>query len=275
MPITEISSAGSGVSNESIVTSSSLPTSTSTASTAPISNNTSRTLPNNPNQSTDTSLNDSALTGQPNQTKNISANVALSTPNLNNIVRESKSTIITEKDSAEAAKLFKILLNTQLKPFQAQNFTPGSMLFYRYDAKHKDKLETWDRSPLVFILRKSRNYLLTINLHYVPIALRIIFIKYFLQANKNNIRANMPLTLSYQMVKPVLKQLGMLTTIKLHIFSRVSRRGVVIPPEFMMSAAKLKAESFTNGISADQLYKQSLSQTRSWKGNRTRRDKVR
>jgi hypothetical protein len=268
MPINITDSAGAGINNTNNIVDSSKPGFESTYNI--------QTPQNSQNSQNSQDINESKidpLTGKPNLAMDISAR-NLKIPKLNDIVKDVKQNKVTEQDSIQAANTFKLLLNTQLKPFNAQDFTPGSMLFYRYDAKNKLTLETWDRSPLVFILRRSRGYILTINLHYVPINLRLIFIKYFLQMNKQNIRQNMPLTLSYQMIKPVLQKLGMMTTIKLHIFGRISRRGVVIPPEFMTSAAKLKAESFTNGISAEQLYRQSIQQAKTWKQNRGRHERV-
>jgi hypothetical protein len=203
----------------------------------------------------------------------------LKVPKLEDVAKEVKGIKVTEKDSLEAAKAFKLLLTTQLKPFDASSFIPGNLVFFRYDAKGKNELDIWDRSPLVFVLRKSRGYMLGINIHYAPIPLRLILIKYFLQMNRQNIRNNMPLHLSYQMIKSVLQKLNLMVTIKLYIFGRISRRGVLVPAEFMLSAAKLKSESFVSkngkGISADQLYKASLQQAKQWKGTRKRTDKVR
>lgn len=194
-------------------------------------------------------------------------------PKLEDVAKEVRNTKVTEQDSLNAAKSFKLLLNTQLKPFDAKSFMPGSMLFYRYDAKNKEN--TYDKSPLVFVLRKSRGYMLGLNLHWCPIPLRLILINYVLKANRQNIRANMPLNISYQMLKPVIGKLNLTSVIRLYIFGRISRRGVVVPPEFWTSAAKLKSESFSGGYSADALYKMSLQKTKQWKGARKRTDKIR
>jgi hypothetical protein len=194
-------------------------------------------------------------------------------PKLEDIAKEVRNTKVTEQDSLNAAKSFKLLLNTQLKPFDVKSFMPGTMLFYRYDAKNKEN--TYDKSPLVFVLRKSRGYMLGLNLHWCPIPLRLILINFVLKANRQNIRSNMPLNISYAMLKPVISKLGLNSVIRLYIFGRISRRGVVVPPEFWTSAAKLKSESFSGGYSADQLYKMSLQKTKEWKGTRRRTDKVR
>jgi hypothetical protein len=146
------------------------------------------------------------------------------------------------------------------------------MLFYRYDAKWKD--EIYDKSPLVLVLNKSRSYTLNISLHWTPIPLRLILLKYILQANKNNIRNNMPLSISYRMLKPLIQRLNLGPVVRLHIFSRISRRGLVVPPSMWLSAAMLKAESFSGGFSSNDLYKKAVLGAKKWKQTRGRRDSI-
>lgn len=240
MSINKLDSAGAGVSNESVIKDSTKPGFTpSQPQSRPVSE---------------------AKSVQP----------KLDSPKLGDISREVSKGKITDKDSIEAAKVFKLLLSTALQPFKAQDFIPGNMLFYRYDAKLKEN--TYDKSPLMIVLRKSRGYILGINFHWTPIPLRLILLKYILQMNKNNIRNNMPLHITYNMLKPIIKKLNLGPVIRLYIFGRISRRGLVVPPSMWLSAAKLKSESFSGGYSADQLYKQALQTSKKWKQTRGRRD---
>ena len=245
-----IDSAGAGISNESSITSSTKPGFTPVNKTTPATQVTEAKQPDI--QNTDASN--------------------LNKPNINNIIKDVKQNNVTDKDSVEAAKVFKLLLNSQLQQFKPQDFTVGSMLFYRYDAK--DKENVYDKSPLVIVLRKSRGYMLGLNVHWTPIPLRIILLKYILQMNKNNIRSNAPLHISYSVLKPLINQLNLGPVIRLYIFGRISRRGLVVPPSMWLSAAKLKSESFTNGQSAESLYKKALSTTKQWKQNRGRRTRI-
>ncbi len=196
-----------------------------------------------------------------------------SVPRLDDVAREVKQITVTKQDEIEAAKSFKLLLNSQLKMFEAKDFHAHNMLFYRYDAKDKDNI--YDKSPLVFVLRKSKGYVLGLNLHWCSTPQRLILIKYILQMNKQNIRQNLPLNITYAILKPVIQKLGLSSVIRLYIFSRISRRGLVVPPEFWMQAAKLKSESFSGGYSADQLYKMALSKTKEWKSGRKRGQSLR
>lgn len=202
--------------------------------------------------------------------KNINPDLKL--PELDAVIKDVKNTKVTDKDSAEAAKVFKLLLNTQLQPFKAQDFSIGNMLFYRYDAKFKEN--TYDKSPLVLVLRRSRGRTLNLNLHWTPIPLRLILLKYILQMNKANIRNNMPLNISYSMLKPLILKLNLGPVIRAHIFSRISRRGLVVPPSMWLSAARLKSESFSGGFSSEYLYKKALQGAKKFKQNRGRREGV-
>lgn len=240
-----ISSAGAGVPNESIIKSSSLPGFTPSSIPAPQSIQ---------------------------EAKSVTVKPELNMKDFDNVVKDVKSTRFSDKDSVEAAKVFKLLLSNSLQPFKAQDFVPGSMLFYRYDAKYKDN--TYDKSPLTIVLRKSKGYVLGLNTHWIPISIRLVLLKYILQANKNNIRNNMPLNITYNMLKPIIQRLNLGPVIRLYIFGRISRRGLVVPPSMWLSAAMLKAESFSNGQSAENLYKQALQSYAQKKATRGRRDKM-
>lgn len=159
---------------------------------------------------------------------------------------------INEKESQNALKLFKNLFQTKLRQFSSNDLNNHNMIFFRYDAKFKD--EVWDKTPLIFILRRSRGYTLGLNLHWTPIPLRLILIKLVFKLNKQAIKNNQSLKITYQQLKPILIGGGFGPVIRLYINKRMSRNGLVIPPEFWLVAANLHAETFTGGYSADALY---------------------
>lgn len=179
---------------------------------------------------------------------------------------------ITPESEREAAKLFKTLMQSALLPFKAGDFSTGNMLFYRYDAKDKEK--TYDKTPLILVLSRSKGYVLGLNLHWTPIPLRITLLKIIIKLNKENIRRNQPITISYSMLKPMIQKMGLGPVIRLYIFNRISRRGLIIPPTHWLIAAKLKAESFNNGKSAEQSYKEAVANYNRAKLGRKRREHI-
>lgn len=44
----------------------------------------------------------------------------------------------------------------------------GKMYMFAYNAKHKDTLPYWDAQPLIIMLQEGPNYVLGLNLHYLP-----------------------------------------------------------------------------------------------------------
>lgn len=175
-------------------------------------------------------------------------------------------------ETQEATKLFKQLLSSKLINFKVKDFTAGNMLFYRYNAKNKE--QPYDKTPLIIVLWKTKGYVLGLNLHWCPIPLRKVFLKAIFKLNSKNIKAGLPLHIDYKMVKPLIVNLVLAPIIRMYIYKRISSKGLVIPNELMMKAAALPAESFTDGKSAEQLYKIAVAKTKQFKKNRGRRDTV-
>lgn len=173
--------------------------------------------------------------------------------------------------AAESIKFVTDLLKTKKRKMTLKDFEPGSLLMYNYNAKNKE--ETYDVTPLVMVLKYSRRYVLGINFHWAPIPLRIILVKKILQTNVKNIKAGKKLDFNYKTLKPFLKRIGFSPIIRLYLKNRISETGVVIPPEYLMSAARTKSETFTKGrISAEELYKRAIQGNKKYRQTRKRRE---
>lgn len=196
----------------------------------------------------------------------------ISSGEVKSTIRDVAGVKITAKDEREAMKLLKSMLSTNMQSFRGDDFRGHNMIFMRYDAKYKNKV--YDRTPLILVLRRSKGYVLGLNFHWLPVPLRLILLKIILKMNKNNIKRGYPISITYQMLKPIITKMGMAPVIRLYIFNRISRRGLVIPPEYWLTVAKLRAESFTGGYSADTLYKKAVQDFRKSKINRTRRESI-
>lgn len=178
-----------------------------------------------------------------------------------------------ELSPAASISVVKKLLKTERKRLTSKDFTPGKILMYRYNAKNQE--QTFDKTPLVMVLKQSRGYVLGINFHWAPIPMRVALIKKIIQApgNRKNIRQGKPLEFSYGQLKPFLKKIGMAPIIRLYIKSRISRTGVVVPDSELMNVARTKSETFTNGkISAEQLYKRAIQKNIKYRKTRKRRE---
>jgi hypothetical protein len=152
----------------------------------------------------------------------------------------------------DSLKMFKELLKTNTKPRDRNTFTVGNMVAYSYNAKNQEAI--FDKSPLIFVLRSSKSYVLGLNFHWCPPPSRKILINYVLKLNKENIKKNKPLVISYKMLMPAIIRLRLKYVIRLYIKNRISKRCLIIPHEYFLKAVHLPAENFNNGMSSTQLY---------------------
>jgi hypothetical protein len=65
------------------------------------------------------------------------------------------------------------------------NFKIGGMYFFVYDAKTKEKLNYWDKFPLIIVLNKYDDGFLGMNLHYLNPNVRLMFLSKLLSAYGN------------------------------------------------------------------------------------------
>lgn len=148
---------------------------------------------------------------------------------------------LTPKESME---LLKNLVKKSKVPIQ-KHLKPGSLVTFVYDAK--DKTQKYDKTPLVMVLNTTAKYMLGINFHWMPTSKRQMLVQYILDENKKQIRNKNPLKMSYRKLRSAGKYIGVFPVIRLYIRGRMSSGGVKIPDELLMSAAKMKTETFTQG----------------------------
>lgn len=159
----------------------------------------------------------------------------------------------------------KDLLKTELQP-KEKTLIPGSFLIYKYNAKNDE--EVYDKTPLVFVLKVSKSYVLGLNFHYCPIKLRKIMIKFLFKVFKNNFKLlqnNKHLEFSYERFKPILHRLGMFPVIRLYIRKRISPKVCLIPSNKILDIALLSTETFTGNprITDKVLYKKAIAKYKS------------
>lgn len=165
--------------------------------------------------------------------------------------------VVKELTPAESVKMVKKLVSEK-KKITKKDWIPGNLIFTYYLAK--DMSATYDRTPLVLLLKVGKTHTLGLNFHWIPMSMRLNLIKTILQMNKRNIAENKPLQFSYEQLKPMLKSLGYAPCIRLYINHRFRSSGTVIPPDRLLEVARLKSETFTKGkYSAAQLFQMAKS----------------
>lgn len=150
----------------------------------------------------------------------------------------------------DSVTLVKNLIKTKMQPTR-KNLEVGRIVMFRYNAKTK---APYDATPFAIVLSVSKSYMLGINLHWCPIKLRLSLINWIFKRNKQNIKNNKPLSLTYDDLRNVIKSKAYRPIIHLYIIKRMSKKCVKIPYENMEQIAKTKSETFI-GTSENKLYK--------------------
>lgn len=165
----------------------------------------------------------------------------------------------------DAAAARKVLKSLPKKKLTNKAIKTGVMLIYKYDAK--DKTMIYDKTPCNIVLWRTRTHTLCVALHWAPLGLREAIIDYIYSFNKNNIKNNKDLEISYKQMKPFLRKAGGIPIIRLYINSRMSKYGVIVPSEQMKIAAKYSNEDFSVP-SPEKLYKKAVYDYKSKRKNK-------
>lgn len=121
----------------------------------------------------------------------------------------------------------------------------GKMFMYFYDAKTKDELPYWDKFPLIFVVEMYKDGWLGLNLHYLPLTLRVkLFDKLLEFANDKSLDKVEKLQLSYALIKNVSQFPEARPCIKRYLSSHVRSDLVKVEPIDWEIAVFLPVEQF-------------------------------
>lgn len=105
-----------------------------------------------------------------------------------------------------------------------ENFI-GSMIFFQYDPKLKDKLPYYDRFPLVFPIEMYNDGFLGLNLHYLPPQSRArLMDALYATINNHNYDDTTRLNINYQMLKSASRFAAFKPCIKRYLFKQCESR---------------------------------------------------
>ena len=95
---------------------------------------------------------------------------------------------------------------TTRSPQQIRGLRSGRMYMFVYNPKLRQQLPVYDRFPMIFVLEFRKQGFLGLNMHYLPIKLRLqLFNKLTVLLNTQAINENTRLRLSYQIIKNATK----------------------------------------------------------------------
>jgi hypothetical protein len=133
----------------------------------------------------------------------------------------------------------------------------GRMYFYFYDPKTKDKLQYYDRFPLVLPIEQYSDGFLGLNLHYIHPKQRIILLDKLSEfSNNNKYDKTTKLRLSYELLAASSKLFEHQPCIKRYLYSHIQSRFLEVNADEWDIAALLPMESFV-GASTSKVYADS------------------
>ena len=126
-----------------------------------------------------------------------------------------------------------------------RNIRPGKCMFFKYDAKHKQ--HTFDKYPLVLVLKISKSYMLGLNFHWCEAHAKIRLIEKILAMNTDSIgRIINPLKFSYDYLKPYLKKKGYRLCVRLYIKDRLKSNAIMIESRNLLDVARMRLTKFVD-----------------------------
>tara|TARA_B100000780_G_C21071085_1_gene431007 strand:- start:169 stop:747 length:579 start_codon:yes stop_codon:yes gene_type:complete len=133
----------------------------------------------------------------------------------------------------------------------------GKMYFYYYDPKTKEKLQYYDRFPLVIPVEEYKDGFLGLNLHYIHPKNRVILLDKLSETLSNNMYdEKTKFRVSYNFLKSASKAFEATPCIKRYLFNHVKSRFLQINADEWDIAALLPVEDF-KGASTSQVYNDS------------------
>jgi hypothetical protein len=124
-------------------------------------------------------------------------------------------------------------------------FLMGGMYFFMYDPKTKEKLPYYDIFPLVIPLERYADGFLGINLHYLPVRLRAMFLDkltdFALYDDKDDVRR---VKVTYDILAQTKRYKELQPCLKRYLFNNVKSRVATVLPGEWETAIFLPVEQF-------------------------------
>lgn len=126
-----------------------------------------------------------------------------------------------------------------------RNIRPGKCMFFKYDAKNKKS--TFDKYPLVLVLKTSQSYMLGLNFHWCESHAKIRLVEKILAMNTNSKgEIRNPLKFTYEMLKPLLTKKGYRLCLRLYIKKRLKSNAIIIDSKYLLDIARMRLTKFVD-----------------------------
>ena len=127
----------------------------------------------------------------------------------------------------------------------AANPVPGTLQFFHYDPKLKEKLPYYDYLPLVLPIEMYGDSMIGLNFHYLPLNLRVHLLDALLVlTDDKQITPTARIQASYGILVAASRFKAMKPCVKKYLFSHIQGGMLTIEPEGWLSAINMPVTTF-------------------------------
>lgn len=145
---------------------------------------------------------------------------------------------------------------------KVSRFILGRLYFFYYDPKFKDELPYYDRFPLVLILERYPDGFLGLNLHYLPLRWRLIFMDKLMQfAVMNEENDPKKLKVTYDLLNMTKRFKEFRPCIKRYLTIHIKSKILMVEPKEWDVALFLPIQQFKKAR-VNEVWKDSIEEIR-------------
>ena len=146
-------------------------------------------------------------------------------------------------------------------------FLLGGMYFFFYNPKTRDELPYYDRFPLVLMLQRESDGFLGLNLHYLPVRYRVMFlqklVKYGAIYNENDEIKRVRIT--YEILSNAKRFREFRPCLKRYLYSNIKSRILAVQPNEWDVATMLPVQQFKKA-QASKIWRDSIQEIKDYNG---------
>ena len=147
-------------------------------------------------------------------------------------------------------------------PHVKNKFLIGGLYFFVYDPKGKDDLDYYDKFPLVLPLERYNDGFLGLNIHYLPLKYRLLFMKKLMNlALLNDNDEIKRIRITYEILQASKRFKEFRPCIKRYVLTNVKSKILAVEPEEWDIAIYLPVHQFKKAPAAT-VWKESVDQIR-------------
>jgi len=143
-----------------------------------------------------------------------------------------------------------------------RTFVKGKLYYFLYDPKLKHELPYYDKFPLVLVLDKYQDGFLGLNLHYLPVKYRIIFLRKLMRfAILDDADDIKRMRVTYDILNASKSFREFKPCIKRYLFPHIRSRILGVQPSEWETSMYLPVHQF-KGEKAPKIWKESMEEIR-------------